>query len=266
MKLLKIFLTTLLHPLMYLGVKLFKPINTEIIGGKITKNCIYVVNHTNGNDFPTAAQVIKHHFYILADFTMQYDKGVDILNRLNGTVYVDRKSRESRASAKEKLLYVLQNNKNILLFPEGTWNLSPNKLMLPLNWGAIDISIKSQKPIQPIVIHYNENKAYVMIGAPIHPDINNGKGENIGILRDTMSTMMWELLELDPVCKRDNISDDYYDKWLEMQLNTYKKLDLEYETSVIIKEYDTADDVFLHLKRIKPTLYNAFLFNKRNHD
>ena len=58
---------------MYLGVKLFKPIKFEIMDGEIINNCIYVVNHTNGNDFPTAAQVIKHHFYILADYTMQKD-------------------------------------------------------------------------------------------------------------------------------------------------------------------------------------------------
>ena len=81
-----------------------------------------------------------------------------------------------------------------------------------------------------------------------------------------MSTMMWKLLELDIVCKRDNIIKDYYDIWVKMQLNTYKKLDLEYETSIIIKEYDTTDEIFSHLNTIKLTVNNAFLFSKRNHN
>ena len=60
------FFTTILHPLMYLVVRLFKPIKIEIMDGKILNNCIYVVNHSNGDDFPTVAQVMKHHFYILS--------------------------------------------------------------------------------------------------------------------------------------------------------------------------------------------------------
>lgn len=115
-----IFIKTLLHPLMYLGVKAIRPVKTDIISGKIVNGCIYAVNHTNGNDFPTAAQIVKHHFYILADFTMKKDIRVNILNRLNGVVYVDRKSRQSRAKAKDDL-------KNDL-----------SEMEIPVNWILVD--------------------------------------------------------------------------------------------------------------------------------
>ncbi len=251
---------------MYLGVKAIRPVKPQIISGKIVNGCIYAVNHTNGNDFPTAAQIVKHHFYILADYTMKKDIGVNILNRLNGVVYVDRKSRQNRAKAKDDLIYLLNNNKNVLLFPEGTWNLSPNLLTLPLNWGIIDISNASGKPIQPIIISYTDGKTYCKIGDPFYSKQDANKKENIDKLREIMTTMMWELIEQDGLCHRSKINIDYYNRWVKQQLDTYKKLDFEYEQSVIRKEFETSDDVFSHLKNIEPKANNSYLFNKGNHD
>ena len=251
---------------MFLGVKAIRPVKAENMSGKIVNGCIYAINHTNGNDFPTVAQIVKHHFYILADFTMKKDIGVNTLNRLNGVIYVDRKNRQSRAKAKDDLIYLLNNNRNVLLFPEGTWNLSPNLLTLPLNWGIIDLSTVSGKPVQPIIISYTGGKTYCKIGDPFYPEQDTDKKENINKLREIMATMMWELIEQGGVCHRNQIDKDYYNKWVKQQLDTYKKLDFEYERSVVIKEYIGVDEVFKHLRYIMPNKSTVFLFSKRNHD
>lgn len=152
----------LLHPIMLSGVKVFDNCKVIVVGENTIDNlnepAIFVVNHTNGHDFPVAAQVIKKHFYILADFTMKKDLVVNALNRLNGCVYVDRKNPDSKKESKQKLTEHLKNRRNVLLFPEGTWNLHSSKLLLPLNWGAVDLSQKTDKPIIPIVLIYRDKR------------------------------------------------------------------------------------------------------------
>ncbi|MBR0540829.1 MAG: hypothetical protein IJK26_01325 [Clostridia bacterium] len=66
-----------------------------------------------------------------------------------------------------------------------------------------------------------------------------------------------------PSISRDNLPNGYFAEWLKKQLATYKKLDYEYEMSVVRQEYVTHEQAFEHLKRIQPNLNNAFLWNKR---
>lgn len=65
---------------------------------------------------------------------------------LNGLVYCDTESKSDRKIAKE----VLKNNKNLLIYPEGVWNLTPNLLSLPLFPGIIDIAKDTGADIVPI--------------------------------------------------------------------------------------------------------------------
>ena len=255
-----------IHPFLLQCVKIYFNGKVEILNSEELENintpCIYVFNHSNGYDFPIAASVVEKHFHILADFTMKQDKLVDFANRINGVVYVDRKSKTDRQESKNKLLSLLSNNKNIFIFPEGTWNLSPNLMMLPLNWGVIDIAKISESPIVPAVIEYRDNKAYAKIGKPIYVDIEDNKGTKINELTDTMATLKWEIMEKFPIEKRKDLQDNYYDIYLEQILNTYKKLDVDYEQSVILQKYPTSDEVYEPIKKIKINKNNAFLFNR----
>ena len=228
---------TILHPIMLLGVKLIDCSKVTIIGknpiDNLTESAIFVVNHTNGHDFPVAAQVIKKHFYILADFTMKKDFIVNTLNRLNGCVYVDRKNPTSKKQSKEKLIKHLKCGNNVLLFPEGTWNLHPSRLLLPLNWGAVDLSLKTGKPIIPIVLLYRDKSVYVKIGTPFKS--TQDKTVEIMSLEEQMSTLLWDLMMQFESQKRADLPTDYKEKYIKEQLDTYKKFNLEYETSVIRK-------------------------------
>lgn len=254
-----------IHPLLLGVVKLIMGnivvLNGENLPGK-DDTCIYCFNHSNGYDFPTAASVVKNHFYILADCTMKKDLKVDLVNRLNGVVYVDRKDKDNRVESKNRLIQLLLNDINVFMFPEGTWNLSPNLLMLPLNWGIIDIAKISGKPIVPSIIEYREGKTYVNVGKPMTIDLSDDKVEKIKDLRDTMATLRWEIMEMFPVTKREDISDDYYEEFIRRELSTYKKLDFDYESSVILKTSDSPDEVFEPIKKLELTRNTAFLFNR----
>ncbi len=53
---------------------------------------------------------------------------------------MDRGNKQSTKYTKESLIKLLKQGKSILWFPEGTWNMTDNLLMLPMRWGIIEVS------------------------------------------------------------------------------------------------------------------------------
>lgn len=77
---------------------------------------------------------------------------------------------ESDMAAYKKIVQVLKDGKQLIIFPEGTRNLSGSHEMLPFQQGAASFAIKSKAPIIPIVYHkplkaFHRN--YLMVGDPI---------------------------------------------------------------------------------------------------
>ena len=255
----------IIHPLLLTAVSIkYRRIHIKKYGfdiSNIGQPVIFVANHSNGYDFPTISRVIKKHFFILADHTMKNDFVVNILNQLNGCVYVDRNDKASRNISRQSLIDLLKHRNNILLFPEGTWNLRPAELLLPLNWGVIGISNELKIPIIPLGVIYSQNNAYVEIGNPYYPTDN--LAYEINVLKDIMATLLWKNISKTSLESHDYIKSlDYKQE----QLKTYTKLDLQLESSVIRTEYTNSRDVFSHLNYIQSNHNTAFLFSKRNHN
>ena len=254
----------ILHPVILNCASLLYPQRVIIKGRenlpRKDQQAIFAVNHFNGYDFPMAARVIQNHFYILADFSMQKDLVVNLLNRINGCVYTDRQSKSDRQAAKQKLINLLRDGESVLLFPEGTWNFHPAKLLLPLNWGVIDIARSAKVPIIPIVLLYGETETYANVGKPFWP--TEDKGIEIESLKERMSTLLWDVLEKTGVKTHEQFEKEYESYYIKQQLSTYKKLNFAYETSVIRKEHEEPEEVFAHLEKIIPTRNNAFLFRR----
>lgn len=223
---------------------------------------IYVVNHTNSFDIPVASAIIKKHHYVLLG-----TQPLEIMDRtafiLNGVVWVNRKDKHSKAKAKQKMIDIIKSGTNILMFPEGTWNISENKLMLPLHWGVIDIAKECNVPVIPIILDYSPKLCTAKIGKQLFFNKNDDKKNAINKLRDAMATLRYELWEQQGIFKRINIKKDDFNNILKKAVDEYPKLDLEYEISVARKEYDEYKKVFNHLSYVKPTKKTAFLFNKR---
>lgn len=199
---------------------------------QINGNCIYAVNHSCKWDFQYMVEIAPKPFYILAG-----KQRLDFIDRIgfiwNGTVWVDRQNKSSKTKSKEKLNALLRNKKNICIFPEATWNLTPSKPMLPLYWGVIDLAKNNQVPIIPICLEYRDDICYIKPSEPIYVQKNADKQEEIVKLTDTFATMRWELWESFPPENRIDIEDDYWDKYVRDRLLEYKKLDYEYEMSCV---------------------------------
>lgn len=121
------------------------------------------------------------------------------------------------------------------MFPEGTWNLSPSKPMLPLYWGIIDIAKKTGCPIVPIVLEYRGNVCYAKWGRTIYVTGRDSKQDKIKEISDILATMKWEIWELFPIVSRRKICEDEWEQEVRRRLAEYPKLDYEYEKSCVLR-------------------------------
>lgn len=254
----------LIHKPLLAVMKSTRDFDLQIIDGNNLPDyspVIYVVNHTNSHDIPVASEVIKKHHNVLLG-----KQPLKIIDRiafcLNGVIWVDRKNRLSKHNAKSEIIKCLNNKTNILMFPEGTWNRSDNKIMLPLYWGCVDIAKSCNVPICPIILDYTPKVCYAKVGKPIVINETESKQTAINHIRDEMATLRWELWEKQPILKRDELSNDYYKKILQHDADEYPKINLEYESSVVRKEHLEYCEIFAHLNQIVPNFKTAFLFRR----
>ena len=63
---------------------------------------------------------------------------------------------------------LLMKKNNLLIFPEGTWNLLPSSPMLPIYWGGIALAMETGKPLIPVVMEYRGDDVYIAFDKPIY--------------------------------------------------------------------------------------------------
>lgn len=198
----------------------------------VAGNKIFVMNHSNMHDAPVASEVIKEHFYILVG-KQRLELLDKIFFRLNGVVYIDRKSKHSRRQGLEKMLGILKAGNSLLLYPEGTWNMTPSKPMLPLNWGVIELANRAGVPIIPLVAEYHPECCYTKFGEPIYIDADTDKKRGIIQLENVMATLKWDIWEQFPMEKRNESMKEGFERMIEQRIAEYSKFNLEYENSII---------------------------------
>lgn len=69
-----------------------------------------------------------------------------------GNLFVKRESRESRREAAEKIIEVINQGRNIVIYPEG--GCKGRRIFHTFKHGAFDISMKTGVPILPVFLHY----------------------------------------------------------------------------------------------------------------
>lgn len=198
----------------------------------VLNNCIYVSNHSCKWDFQYLVEAMDKHFIVLAG--TQRMTFIDRFGVIwNGVVWVDRKNKKSKNSSKARLMKLLRKGKSLLIFPEGTWNLEPSTIMLPLHWGVIEMAQQTGVPIVPVVLEYRNSKCFVKFGTPVNIDSCADKSVSIVQLRDNMATLRWNIWEQFPVEKRSDIPEDYWSMEVKRRLDEYVLLDYEYEMSCV---------------------------------
>lgn len=202
-------------------LKTFCGYKIETIGYENIKGItgIYAHTHQSKSDHINCVATNPNHTIILNSSVLSnFYKSV--IN-FNGVYYVDKRNKASRNQAKLEMIKLLLENHSITIFPESTWNCSPNKLHLPMRFGLIDISKKSQKPIIPVVQEYiydekkqdgkeRIKKAYIVYGNPIYVKYNDNLIEKLEEYSTAIATIRWNLIEQKGIFNRNNISNQQY--------------------------------------------------------
>ncbi|MGM9589225.1 MAG: lysophospholipid acyltransferase family protein [Faecousia sp.] len=228
------------------------------------KPVIYAVNHSCFADTPIMGRIAPQRSYILlGKQRLGFSDWLYFI--LNGVVFVDRKDKEDTAASKLAMSTYLRKGRSIVMFPEGTWNLTENQLMLPMKWGVIDVAKETGAQIVPTVLEYSrgEKKCFVRFGEPMVVSPEDSKAEAITTLRDTMAAMRWAFWEQNGLFSRAELDLDAEQKKLFYAVEEYPPIDWEYESSCIYHPHTEPGEVFAHLDMLIPCRGNTFLLRNR---
>lgn len=134
------------------------------------RSIIFAVTHIGKWDFEIVNEQIKEQFFVIvADFMHMYGTVSGFFMRLNGVIYVDEESREDKANTKSVMIKLLQSGKNVMIFPEGTWNLSENEIIRDIAYKRLPRLFDWK--------HFCRYPLQIQFGIPISP--NNKTAEEI---------------------------------------------------------------------------------------
>lgn len=170
---------------------------------------VYAATHIGGNDIQRTFESIKEPAYLfLGDPKELYRDKAGLLLFLNGTICLETRNKIDRGIAKKRSIELLQKGGNLLIYPEGAWNIMPNLPVMKLYKGAVNIAVTTQADIIPVALEEYQKTFYISIGknivtrnySNINTDILNTN------LRDAMATEKWHILEHLGVFLREKVA------------------------------------------------------------
>ena len=225
--------------------------------------CIYVANHSNCHDLPVMARIINRPFFVLASDEPRAEfAGLGLW--LSGVIWSNREDKRQRSYAKELCVDCVRKGCDLLVFPEGTWNISQARPMLPLSWGVIDIAWSTGVPIIPVALEYDKRQVVANMGKPYYVSSNDSadKKEQCDRLRDTMATLRWECWESKGVFHHDNVTQKDYQQYSLERIREYGLLTEKQISSWVLRQEPTEEQVFACLKNVAISKGNAFLIRE----
>ena len=251
---------------------------SDIIPEDTTRPVIFSITHTGKFDIEIVNEAIKSAYYLLSDDEEYMHRTIDgFFTEKNGVVYVDNDYPEDAHVAKETNKKILQKGGYIMWYPERIWNLSPNQMILYCKTGIIETAYETDALILPIGIDQKGKDFLINIGDFVDP--RNFKTENgiltkqnkiaeVDRLRDTMATLKYQLWEKDPVkfdqiveeylekypnAERSQITEDYYEKFVEERIAEWPFITKEDIDNMVFKPKTivTEEEVFAPIRNIK---------------
>lgn len=187
-----------------------------------------------------------------------------------GAIFIDRTDKVSRRAAKDKMVRALQLGTNVLIYPEGVWNVHPCKMMSGLYPGVYDVAVESGALVAPIACLRNGNASFSVLGEAF--DISQyDRKEGLEVLRDKMATLRYDLMETYAQDKRDTFPHgrealkEYWDQYIDSLIKEVGLYDRETEERVTWRDPGVIEpeEAFAHLSNLPVKRETAFLFNKR---
>ena len=163
---------------------------------------IWAPNHYFKDDTLASITALKRHAYILFGSLPQFYNTFDgVTAWLNGVVMTNRKSGASKKASVPKAVKAMNYGADLLVFGEGVWNKSPNRLLLDFWPGIYRIAKETGCLVVPMA-HYIEdptnkkvnNVIHTVVDDPIKID-NLSEKAGLDYLREIIATWHYLLME-----------------------------------------------------------------------
>lgn len=129
-------------------------ISCDVEGKARAGTALYVSNHRS----PLDPVILLHYLdaYVIAKAEVANIPFLHTGAQLTGVIYVQRESKDSRYSVREKLVEKLKEGINILVYPEGTVNYE--KKIMEYRPGTFIEATKNNIPVIPVILEYYHQK------------------------------------------------------------------------------------------------------------
>ena len=227
-----------LRKILHIRNKLYG-ITYEIYGCKLPldkkESIIYALTHIGKFDFEVFMDACNVFCYPVAgDWELMYGEIDDYFLRLNGVLYVDTDDKVDRKYTNYAMNKMLLQGISILIYPEGVWNLTECLPMMKIFPGTVRTAQETKVPIIPVAIEQEGKHFCVNIGERFYVN-GDIKSENER-LRDTMATLQWNNWEHLSKLQREEISDNYYENFVQSKLAEWPKYNMEIIKKRIYKD------------------------------
>ena len=211
---------------------------------------IFAVTHTNNTeDISWALSFAGESAYLFCNGyneLMYTSEGIAMW--LAGVIYVDRYDKVNRQASVKKAERVLNYGGNVMIFPEGVWNMSENLLVRKMYPGVYRIASLTKAPVIPISTMVYDNVLYAIRGEKIslhEYEINDG----LTVLRDTLASMKWELMEkYGKTSRADLLKDLTPEEYWENFIKEYEATQIVYEHEVEKNDHFLDKDDFAYIE------------------
>ena len=182
---------------------------------------------------------------------------------MNGVVYIDVLDKEDRKNSRNIMVKIAKQGGNIMIFPEGTWNLSPNLPVVKCSYGIIDVAMKAKAVIVPIAIEQYGKQFLSVIGQnfEVKKYSDDKKIMAIEDLRGNLAGLKWKIWESVQLCIRKDISKDEFESFINERLKEWPNFTLNEFLARVYKPkgIEEPEKVFDFFKSINLKKENAFL-------
>ena len=226
---------------------------------------IWAPNHYFKDDTLASITALNRHAYILFGSLPQFYNTIDgVTAWLNGVVMTNRKSRESKKASIPKAIKTMEYGADILVFGEGVWNKSPNRLLLDF-WPGIHRIAKETGALVVPIAHYIEdptnqkkdNCIHTVVDDPIRIDDLPEKA-GLNYLREIIATWYYLMMERYGESTREcelvgfKSANDVWEQSLRDRILTTERYDKEIEFIADFRPKDITlpEDVFKSIAEI----------------
>lgn len=218
------------------------------------KPIIYACTHIGGNDIQRTFEAIKDHAYLfLGDPRSLYRDVAGLMLYLNGVICLETNNKTDRFIAKNRAIELLKNGGDLLIYPEGAWNITDNLPCMKLYTGTIKMALETGAEIIPMAIEQYNKKFYVNIGSNVILDQSLSVDELNDNLRDTLATLKWDIWEHQGIFERTTIDQGFVDSFKQAIVDKCEfgfTIDDVYATMYKDPNIATYDEVFAFTKKL----------------